>query len=80
MRGKIADVRFWAAARNAVEIAGAKDRRLSGTEPNLLGYWPLDEATGQSLRNAVGGPSGTLGMSEQVESADPAWSMEGPPL
>ena len=41
--GSLAEVRLWNVARTAVEISASKGRRLSGMEPNLLGYWPLDE-------------------------------------
>ncbi|MBQ6339476.1 MAG: LamG domain-containing protein [Kiritimatiellae bacterium] len=41
--GSLAEVRLWNVARTAAEIAASKDTRLAGTEPNLLGYWPLDE-------------------------------------
>ena len=43
--GSLAEVRLWNVARTAVEIASTKDRRLTGNEANLLGYWPLDEGT-----------------------------------
>ena len=41
--GSLAEVRLWNVARTAAEIAAAKDKRLVGTEPGLLGYWPLDD-------------------------------------
>ncbi len=81
MRGKIADVRFWGVARNAVDLAATMNRRLSGTETGLIGYWPIDEGSGQVLNNLVsGGADGTLGASTIVETADPAWSTDGPPF
>ena len=41
--GSLAEVRLWNVARTAAEIAAAKGKRLAGTEPGLLGYWPLDD-------------------------------------
>jgi len=77
--GKLADVRFWSVARSGDEIKGNYDRRLSGTPQGLLGYWRLDEGSGQSLGNLVG-PAGTRGASDATEASDPAWSTDGPPL
>lgn len=79
-RGKVAEVRLWSVAQSATAIAAAWNRRLSGLEQNLLGYWPLDEGSGQTLTNRAGGPVGVLGSSTQVEPSDPAWSPEDPPL
>lgn len=80
LRGKVAEVRLWSVARTAAEIAAAWNVRLSGLEQNLLGYWPLDEGSGQTLTNRTGGPAGILGATTQVETTDPAWSPEDPPL
>ncbi len=81
MRGKMGEVRFWGVARTASEITASRSQRLSGGESSLLGLWPLDEGTGQVLGNRVaGGADGTLGSSTAVETSDPAWSPEGPPL
>ena len=46
--GKISDVRFWNTARTADEIANYKDRLLSGGEEGLVGYWRLNEASGET--------------------------------
>ncbi|MCK4340792.1 MAG: PKD domain-containing protein [Phycisphaerae bacterium] len=81
LRGKLGEVRFWSVARSADEIEATRGRRLSGSSADLLGVWPLDEGSGQTLRNLVsGGSSGTLGSSKETDGADPAWSSEGPPL
>ena len=59
--GSLADVRLWNCARTAEEIARFRSRRLTGKEPGLVGYWPLDEGTGATLVNhARGGVNGTL--------------------
>jgi hypothetical protein len=41
--GELAEVRVWDRARSQAEIRGAMRRRLSGTEDNLIAYYPLDE-------------------------------------
>lgn len=80
-RGKLADIRLWEDVRTSDEIAGSMNTRLSGAESNLLGYWMLDEGSGQTLGNdGDSGADGTLGSSAAAESADPAWSTDGPGL
>ena len=41
--GKIADVRIWNKARTSAEIQADMSKRLTGKEPSLVGYWPLNE-------------------------------------
>lgn len=80
LRGKAAEVRFWAVARGSGELGAASGGAASGGESDLLGYWPFDEGRGQVLRNrASGGVNGTLAASDSIETADPAWSTDGPP-
>ncbi|WP_437850983.1 LamG-like jellyroll fold domain-containing protein [Sorangium sp. So ce363] len=45
-RGDLAEVRLWDRARTEAEIRANMRRRLVGTEPNLLAYYPLDEVNG----------------------------------
>ena len=40
--GSIDDVRIWNRTRTEEEIATGMNRRLSGSETGLVGYWPLD--------------------------------------
>ena len=42
-KGKMAEVRFWNRVRTPAEIRTGMSKRLSGQEPGLVGYWPLDE-------------------------------------
>ena len=59
--GSLADVRFWNCARTAKEIAKFRTHRLSGTEPGLVGYWPLnDGANGTAANLARGGTPGSV--------------------
>lgn len=48
-RGQIADVRVWNVARSQSDIQNNKNIRLTGTEPNLIHYWPLDEGAGATI-------------------------------
>lgn len=42
LRGSVAEVRLWSRDLSIDEIAETRDRRLTGDEPELAGYWPLD--------------------------------------
>jgi hypothetical protein len=45
--GMVTDVRLWNRARTAAEVAEQRSVRLTGSEPALVGYWPMD--FGQAL-------------------------------
>ena len=38
--GQVADFRLWNRARSQAEIKAVMNRRLTGKEPGLAGYWP----------------------------------------
>ena len=40
--GRLAEFRIWDRARTEEEIRADRGRRLTGKEPGLVGYWPLD--------------------------------------
>lgn len=40
------DMRIWNYARTHEEIVNNMHRKLTGTEPGLIGYWPCDEGHG----------------------------------
>lgn len=60
---RLADARIFNTARTAGQIGANCWKPLTGTLPSdLKGYWPLDDATGTTARNAVtGGTVATLG-------------------
>jgi len=59
--GQIEDVRIWNVACSQSDIAARMGHPLSGTESNLLAYWPLDEGSDIITRDASGhGYAGTL--------------------
>ncbi|MGI5528174.1 LamG-like jellyroll fold domain-containing protein [Streptomyces syringium] len=41
------EVRLWDTARTAAEVRQMKNRRLTGEEPGLMGYWPYAEPAPQ---------------------------------
>lgn len=49
--GKIAEVRLWNVARSPAEIQAHMHHSLQGSEAGLVGYWPLDEASGDFARD-----------------------------
>jgi len=68
--GQIGEVRFWNDARDSTEIQQNFEITLQGTEPNLVGYWPLDD-TGSTAENIVsGGANGTISGATSGSSTD----------
>lgn len=57
--GQIDEVRVWRRAREDGEILADFQRRLAGTEPDLVAYFRLDEGTGVAARDSS--PSGLVG-------------------
>lgn len=53
-KGDADDVRVWNVVRSATQIAAAFGGPLTGSEPGLVGYWPLDEASGATVTDATG--------------------------
>jgi len=50
-RGSLRDVSFWNLARTSEEILDDSASQLVGDEDGLVGYWPLDDASGNYSRN-----------------------------
>jgi PKD repeat protein len=73
-RGKISAVSF------SGTMARDDQADASGSSSSeLLGEWPLDEGSGQTLGNTVtGGSPGTLGATINIEPTDAAWSSDSP--
>ena len=44
--GRMSEVRFWKCSRTVEELQQNLHRRLEENEPELVGYWPLNEGTG----------------------------------
>lgn len=78
--GLIDEVRLWNVARTGSQINDTMQRILSPSEtadPNLVGYWPLDEGTGSTSRD-----NSTYGNNLILPTAptDPQWSSPGVPI
>lgn len=69
--GTVDEVRLWNIARTQSEIVSSMSCRLRGDESGLVGYWPLDEAYGNTAFDRSGrGNDGALGDSA---AARPTW-------
>lgn len=72
--GSVADIRVWDHVRSATEIELNRYRRLAGSEEGLLGYWPLDDGAGSTVRDVTSaGNDGTI--TSAVWSSDPEISL-----
>ena len=59
--GMLDEFRIWNVARTEAEIQAHLRGRLSGTESNLVAYWPFDEGSGTTAADASGhGQTGAL--------------------
>ncbi len=60
-KGRIDDFRIWNVVRTRQQIQNTMYDQLSGAEPGLIGYWPLEEGTGlQTSDQTSGANHGTL--------------------
>ena len=73
--GKIAEVRIWGLALSSEEVAVNSKTLLSGNEPGLLAYYPLNTATGTEVRDQTGnGYNGTInGYNDTISKGGANW-------
>ncbi len=82
--GYIDEVRIWRTARTQEQIKSTMNKKLTGNEDNLIGYWRFDENTGTTINdltsyNNDGTIFGTQGKAESGGSRfiidnDKSWS------
>ncbi|QTA89077.1 LamG-like jellyroll fold domain-containing protein [Desulfonema magnum] len=58
--GNVADLRVWNRSRSESEIETHIQRRMSGKEAGLAGYWRLDQGTGTDITDSAGDHDGTI--------------------
>ena len=76
--GLMDEVRVWSVARTAVEIAANMNVKLTGNEPGLVAYWPMDEGTGDLAADFTGkGHDMQLGNAAGADAGDPVWVSPG---
>jgi hypothetical protein len=74
--GLIDEVRIWNVARTEPQIRADMCQRLTGSESGLVGYWRLDEGTGDTVYDATANDNdGTLGGG--TEDYKPNWVWSG---
>jgi uncharacterized protein (TIGR03437 family) len=49
--GSLRQFRIWNRSLSAAEITSFAGRLLSGSEPDLIAYWPMDDGQGETLRD-----------------------------
>ena len=50
-KGNITHVRIWNCTRCQTEIKDSMNQRLTGYEPGLVGYWPLEQGKGNIIQD-----------------------------
>ncbi len=72
--GRIAEVRIWNVSRSQEEIRRDVTTLLSGNEPGLVAYWPLEKGSGQIAAEISPRKNhGRLGVSPGADGSDPKW-------
>jgi hypothetical protein len=72
--GEIDEVRVWNVERTEAEIRANMFKPLTGSEPNLVSYWRLDDGgTSQTVIDSAGGRDGTRGNDAASGADDPTW-------
>ncbi len=68
--GTIEEARMWNIARTASQIQSTMHTSLSGNEPGLVGYWPLDDGPGNSTVAdlTIAGNNGTMVNMDSITS------------
>ncbi|NCR19620.1 MAG: LamG domain-containing protein [Microcystis aeruginosa LL13-03] len=81
--GQIDDVRVWNVARTQAEIQANLNQKLSGNEQGLVGYWNLEENSGNTVNDLTSNKNnGTLtnGVQRTVANSNPIAKPEGKAL
>ena len=73
--GNVNEVRLWNYVRTAAQISANEGNEISGATAGLVGYWRLNDGTGQTVKDYSSlANNGVLGNTAAVESTDPVWS------
>lgn len=79
-KGDIDEVRIFDRVLTATEIQSTAETGLSGSELGFVGYWKMNEGTGQTLTDSTQhGLLGRLGSTSFADTSDPAWVISQPP-
>jgi len=79
--GELDELRIWTTVRTAAQLQDSMNVTLTGSEPGLIGYWNMDEGSGQSVNDLTqSGTTGTLGITSAISSSDPTWVVSTAPV
>ncbi|MEM9195305.1 MAG: LamG domain-containing protein [Myxococcota bacterium] len=78
--GDLDEVRLWTIARSDSAIAASRNRRFTTPQPSMEAYLPLEESGQITIDRTGRGHEGILGILTTVDSVDPTWIDDGPPL
>ena len=74
--GIIDEVRVWNDARTQNEIRDNMFKQVDSTSANLVGYWRLNDASGQNVNDeTTNNNDGTLGANSSAATDDPSWTL-----
>lgn len=59
-KGVIDELRIWNSTRTSSQINSNKDKELTGSESNLIGYWNFNDGSGIKLIDQTGGSDGNV--------------------
>jgi hypothetical protein len=76
INGKVMEVRMWNVARTIAQIQATKNTQLAGNETGLVGYWRLDDGTGQAANDySTINNDGQLGSTASADANDPQFAV-----
>ena len=79
--GRLDEIRIWNVARTQSQIMATMNTVISAPTAGLIGYWRLDEGTGQTIHDLSGsGNDGLLGGSVTADASDPTWISSTAPV
>jgi hypothetical protein len=67
-RGRLSDLRVWNTQRSAAEILANYNKRLTGSETGLVGYWKMNEGSGTTVADSTSGAAtGTFSSATDIK-------------
>jgi hypothetical protein len=75
LKGKQMEVRFWNSSRTLAQIQSTMNVMLAGNETGLIGYWKLDDGSGQAINDySATNNDGQLGSTSSSDINDPVFA------
>ena len=78
--GSVDELQIWDVSLTQAEVVAKMSGGLDASEPGLVGYWRLDEGSGQTISDSVGGRDGVRGSTPMIDVNDPAWGTSDAPI